>query len=908
MLDIAYEVLRTLRTSKIAEVVDRLTPLLHMDPVGKLPPEITSQIFSYLDASTLLVASLSSQAWRARILDPRLWRRLYSDQGWGLNSDAVKAFEDTPARLVRQEFHQAGSAFRTSETDYGQPLQKKRATATFFDRQTKEVISGDVSQWREQHGVIEADSDMPTRISPSEIDHEMQDISVNDLPHPISPRRKKRGSQESRDDMVMSPIQSQGSTRQPSQTLNPPAKPPLSLKDHSGKEKINWAFLYKQRKRLEDNWNKGRFTNFQLPHPAYPHEAHRECVYTIQFYGKWLVSGSRDKTLRVWDLETRRLRGAPLTGHTQSVLCLQFDPTEKEDVIISGSSDSNVIVWRFSTGQKIKEIQQAHRDPVLNLRFDHRYLVTCSKDKLIKVWCRHELSPLDKDYPKVSPASTAKMPAYIIDTSSMSPQQLENKLANRQIKMVPPYSLLMALDGHNAAVNAIQIDQDQIVSASGDRLIKVWSVIDGRLICTLPGHQKGIACVQFDSKRIVSGSSDNTVRIYDHLKKCEVAVLRGHTNLVRTVQAGFGDLPHSEKALASQARLAEAEYRRAVAAGEIVHEHTGATRTPHQPADSLKTPARYLTAFGAALPPGGGGSQWGRIVSGSYDETIIIWKKDADGRWIQGQTLRQEAAIRAGAAADLRAYNEGQIDAGGAPAHPPAAASASHDAVALTVAQPPAAQIVNHGVQSAAIGQQGMNDHITGLMSQSLNTMQNLARITLGGSQFPSMAPGAQQVWAQLSAHQQNIQNHFSNLAQAGAAPAGQPESSALNTTAQTIPQHVSLAPAIAVSIAQPTSTGQPLVTLAQTTDPAVAAPAQTQAQAQAHAAAHHHHHHHHHHHVQQANQQAQPVQQPASRVFKLQFDSRRIVCCSQDPRIVGWDFAAGDADIMEASRFFLGP
>jgi len=41
------------------------------------------------------------------------------------------------------------------------------------------------------------------------------------------------------------------------------------------------------------------------------------------------------------------------------------------------------------------------------------------------------------------------------------------------------------------------------------------------------------------------------------------------------------------------------------------------------------------------------------------------------------------------------------------------------------------------------------------------------------------------------------------------------------------------------------------------------------------------------------------------SRVFKLQFDARRIICCSQDPTIVGWDFANGDAEIEEASRFF---
>lgn len=897
ILDIAYEVLRTLRTANIAAVVDRLTPLLHMDPVGKLPPEITSQIFSYLDASTLLVASLSSQAWRARILDPRLWRRLYSDQGWGLDSAVVKTYEDTHARIVRQEFHKSSSVFRASETDRGQPLQKKRATGNFLGQQSKEVTLGDVSQWREQHGAIEADSDVPTGTTPTEVDHEMQDVSSNDSSHPASPpRRNKRGSQQSRDDMVMSPIRSHGTNIPPSQTLNPPIMPPLTVKDISGKERINWAFLYKQRRRLEENWNRGRYTNFQLPHPAYPHEAHRECVYTIQFFGKWLVSGSRDKTLRVWDLETRRLRGAPLTGHTQSVLCLQFDPTEKEDVIISGSSDSNIIVWRFSTGQRIKEIQQAHRDPVLNLRFDHRYLVTCSKDKLIKVWNRYGLSPSDEDYPKISPASTAKMPAYIIDTSSMSLQQLENKLANRQIKMLQPYSLLMTLDGHNAAVNAIQIDQDQIVSASGDRLIKVWSVIDGRLISTLPGHQKGIACVQFDSKRIVSGSSDNTVRIYDHLKKCEVAVLRGHTNLVRTVQAGFGDLPHSEKAMANQARLAEAEYRRAVAAGEIVHEPVGAGRSAREQQDSLKTPAQYLTAFGAALPPGGGGSQWGRIVSGSYDETIIIWKKDADGRWIQGQTLRQEAAIRAGAAADLRAYNESQIDAGGSPA--PLQASTSAPQRSSAPPQPSAAQIVHHNIQSSTMGLQSISEHLTGLMGQSLNTLQTLARTGLPATQFPSIAPGAQQALAQLNAHQQNIQTHFSNLTQASTSHGGQAGPSLSNSTAQNNHRHVANTAASTVHVAPSTTDGQAPTNLTNNNIPPLPP------QAQQHAAGHHHHHHH----PQQVNQQLPAPQQPASRVFKLQFDARRIVCCSQDPRIVGWDFAAGDSDIMEASQFFLGP
>jgi hypothetical protein len=55
-------------------------------------------------------------------------------------------------------------------------------------------------------------------------------------------------------------------------------------------------------------------------------------------------------------------------------------------------------------------------------------------------------------------------------------------------------------------------------------------------------------------------------------------------------------------------------------------------------------------------------------------------------------------------------------------------------------------------------------------------------------------------------------------------------------------------------------------------------------------------------------NQNQTPGQGSVSRVFKLQFDARRIVCCSQDSRIFGWDFANGDPEVEGASRFFVGP
>ena len=90
--------------------------------------------------------------------------------------------------------------------------------------------------------------------------------------------------------------------------LHPPLRPSLLFTERSGSERLNWSFLYKQRRRLEDNWAKGRYTNFQLPHPLYPQEAHKECVYTLQFFGKWLVSCNFKPVGRQTDRQKARIR------------------------------------------------------------------------------------------------------------------------------------------------------------------------------------------------------------------------------------------------------------------------------------------------------------------------------------------------------------------------------------------------------------------------------------------------------------------------------------------------------------------------------------------------------------------------------------------------------------------------
>jgi F-box and WD-40 domain protein 1/11 len=805
--------MRSLRTSSIASIVEMLNPLLHLDPVQHLPPEITFQILSYLNPETLLRCSTLSLAWRNRVLDSPLWKLLFRLEGWNSNFPQVRAFEELEKlkRVSNKQRERKTRPRAVEDMDYDKPSNKKRVRDrqlfgdgpspdhSIHDKLEPLSIGGSVaggSSWSDQHGPIEADN------SPVKEEDQMEGISFDNalIPSSADTPHEGRTAGPGQNSTLFRTLDMSGTPVLPSLLLPGP------------EARINWQYLYKQKRRLEDNWNAGRYSNFQLPHPGHPEEAHTECVYTIQYSGKYLVSGSRDKSIRVWNLDTQRLIHKPLFGHTASVLCLQFDERPEQDIIISGGSDCRIILWQFSTGRVVKEIEHAHSESVLNLRFDDRYLVTCSKDKTIKVWNRKQMWPTDDTYPSSTMRSAARFPSYIIN--------MQEEVANQHLQFKPlaPYSLIMTLEGHGAAVNAIQILGENIVSASGDRSVKVWDVRTGACIRTFSGHSKGIACVQFDGRRIVSGSSDETVRIFDRKTGAEVACLHGHSNLVRTVQAQFGDLPGNEEELEAEARIVDRNFFDAQDRGLV----SDLTRDQRRARNAGSKDPNAIFAYGAKLPPGGGGSKWARIVSGSYDETVIIWKRGPDGAWEKSQTLLQNEAVK---------------NAGGRPRRP----------AVLPQANP-----------APANPAQPQNNH-------------------------PPAAQNNFQALAQQAQAQAQAAHTLAQQAQALHAASQVGQGTATNATNTTI------------------------TTTTTTTDAATAGSARSAAQqpAAANPAAHHHHHGHHHHHPPHPLAGPLNNQGTNSRVFKLQFDARRIICCSQDPTIVGWDFAHNDKDIMLASQFF---
>ncbi|KAL4768111.1 WD40-repeat-containing domain protein [Aspergillus nidulans var. acristatus] len=287
----------------------------------------------------------------------------------------------------------------------------------------------------------------------------------------------------------------------------------------------DWKRLYLIRRALESRWKEGKAAAIYL-------QGHTDSVYCAQFDEDKIITGSRDRTIRVWDArypwscrkiigpapggvlnngpfhdpEQQALGSSPLLTirpppassaeivslhekpsnyHSASILCLQFD----DEIMVTGSSDHTCIVWDIKNDYKPIRRLEGHTAGVLDVCFDHRYIISCSKDNTICVWDRRS------------------------------------------------GALVKKLLGHRGPVNAVQLRGDLIVSASGDGVAKLWNITSGLCVKEFSSRDRGLACVEFsnDARTVLAGGNDRAIYQFDANTGQLVKEIEGHTGLVRSL-------------------------------------------------------------------------------------------------------------------------------------------------------------------------------------------------------------------------------------------------------------------------------------------------------------------------------------------------------------------------------------
>ncbi|KAF4505967.1 hypothetical protein G6O67_006098 [Ophiocordyceps sinensis] len=170
-----------------------------------------------------------------------------------------------------------------------------------------------------------------------------------------------------------------------------------------------------------------------------------------------------------------------LESHRDTINCIAFHP--RFSSVASGSDDCTIKIWDWELGE-LEQTIKGHTRAVLGLDYGGprggALLASCSSDLTIKLW---------------DPANQ--------------------------------YKNIRTLSGHDHSVSAVrfipsgaggsQPSGNLLVSASGDKTLRIWDTTTGYCLKALKGHTGWVrdVCPSLDGRFLLSTGGDHTARLWD---------------------------------------------------------------------------------------------------------------------------------------------------------------------------------------------------------------------------------------------------------------------------------------------------------------------------------------------------------------------------------------------------------
>ena len=232
-----------------------------------------------------------------------------------------------------------------------------------------------------------------------------------------------------------------------------------------------------------------------------------KCI-KISYNRNFIVTGSEDCSVRIWDLVSRA-KSACLVKHRSTVLCVDISKNSK--FAASGSYDKSVILWDTDK-KECKAVYKGHSGAVYSVafNFDSTVFVSGSYGREIMVWGTFSTYILRR-------IDCVEMVRSCILTR-------ENKiLAGIGTKIYQwsliDYSFEFEINAHASYIKSITTanNENYIITGSYDKRIKIWDSRARCLIGTLTGHNQDICSVVVTSndEHLISCSKDNMILIWN---------------------------------------------------------------------------------------------------------------------------------------------------------------------------------------------------------------------------------------------------------------------------------------------------------------------------------------------------------------------------------------------------------
>ncbi len=252
---------------------------------------------------------------------------------------------------------------------------------------------------------------------------------------------------------------------------------------------------------------------------------HRECVHAVALApdGRRAVSGGKDRTLRLWDVETgRELRTFP--EQPQEVRAVAFAPDGRRLLSASGAG---LRLWDAERGEELAR-WSGHSDAVKALAFspDGTRAVSGGDDRTVRVWdvqSGRELLRFTRHSGGVTGVAVSPDGEHVLSSGRDQTLRLWALRTGREIRQFagPRGPVLSA---------AFSPDGAQAVSGHFDTIARLWEMDSGRELRRLHGHKQMVSAAVFtpSGARVLTASQDQTVRLWDLDSGCELCAFEGH--------------------------------------------------------------------------------------------------------------------------------------------------------------------------------------------------------------------------------------------------------------------------------------------------------------------------------------------------------------------------------------------
>ncbi|RLN97539.1 hypothetical protein BBJ28_00006682 [Nothophytophthora sp. Chile5] len=282
-------------------------------------------------------------------------------------------------------------------------------------------------------------------------------------------------------------------------------------------------------------------------------EGHTSAVVAVQMRGNTLISGSRDHTLRSWDL-----RATPKKRHMFAFFSLSYGTSNTTALIGEGSCEVD-----GASVSKRSLVLRGHSAAVTCMELGRqlgstRALVASgSDDGTVRLWETTRESSVavldgDKGTTTTSPATNGGV-SCLRFLASDDDLAVGCRCRSLQIWDLAAGKMKVKVEAHRAGVRDLQVSGTRLVTAANDRVVKVWDAAfrsgsgTQQYVQALRDHGGPIHCVSLGGPadpNICTGAGDGLVRLWDlrYVQRGPRLTLRGHVGPVTRLQRDFTKL------------------------------------------------------------------------------------------------------------------------------------------------------------------------------------------------------------------------------------------------------------------------------------------------------------------------------------------------------------------------------